>query len=71
MRKCEKLIPDTKEFVPIEFSKLKYKDVFRLFEDDGTLITDNDGFTIFKAMSDAYKTDEGYWQVDIMDSIRG
>ena len=70
MRKCEKLIPNTKECIPIEFSNLKCGDIFRLFDDEIPVIN-NDGFTFFKAMSNAYKTDEGYWQVDIIDSICG
>lgn len=68
MRTCERAIKNSHSFESIEFKELKEGDLFRLFDDFNPVI-DSNGFTIWKALSDAYLNDEGIWQVNIMDSL--
>ena len=68
MRICEKLIIGTKEFIPINLKDLKCNDRFRLFDDD-EIVINQDGYSVWKAENDAYRNDEGIWQVDVIDAL--
>jgi hypothetical protein len=68
MRTCFRNIENTKEFELIEFKDLRKGDLFRLFDNDNPVIN-QDGFSVFKAESDAYLNAEGIWQIDIVDSL--
>jgi hypothetical protein len=78
MRYCERVLynehtGETK-YIPYDFKNLREGDCFRLFEEKDnplTIVLDKDGFSVWKAMSDAYENDEGIWQIDITDSING
>ena len=49
----------------INFSELKHADIFRMFEpDNGDIVKDNKGRTIFKALSDAYINKDGIYTID-------
>ena len=66
MRTCQILKDD--EWTNINFEELKKDNKFRLF-DDGVLVKDNDGFSIFTALNDAYMNEEGIYQVDVSGTI--
>lgn len=68
MRTCEIAIMNSNMFRGIDFKDLKKGNLFRLFDNDEPVI-DNNGFTVWKALSDAYLNDEGVWQINIMDSL--
>jgi hypothetical protein len=56
------------EWIDIELKNLKRDDRFRLFE-DGVLVRNNDGFSIFTAATDAYIDKTGMYQINVPKSI--
>lgn len=55
-RVCKKLVGS--EFVEANFSSLKKGDIFMLFEPDGMLVKDDNGETVFIAISEVYQNKE-------------
>ena len=54
-------------WVPVSFADVSEGDHFRLFEEDGTPVEDNDGNTEFFAVKDAYQVKSGAWCLETDD----
>lgn len=55
-----------KRWVTAKMADVKKGDVIRMFEPDGTSVTDSDGQTWLLATSDAWQQDD-VWMVHILD----
>lgn len=57
-------------WVPTDFYKVKKGATFKLFEPDGTLVSDKDGNEVLVAVSDPYLNAEGVLTIDTRPYIR-
>ena len=49
------------------FEDISINDTFRLFEDDGTLVKDKKGNTVFSASTNAYINKDQIWEVGVKE----
>ena len=54
-------------WVPVSFADVSEGDQFRLFEEDGKPVVDNDGNREFFALKDAYQMPDGAWCLETKD----
>ena len=54
-----------KDWIILGFNGLRKDMIFRIFEPDGTLVKNELGHSVFRAMSDAYIGEDDYYKIDV------
>ena len=64
MRKTEIFVNDRWKSIK-KFSDLKKGMIFRLFEPDNKIVSDHNGYNVFKATGDAFKNTKGIGEIEV------